>query len=74
MGAMHGYWVIMCAKAPDQAGSAFRKMTSLPAQKFQIEGHGILKPGMFTDIAIFAAGKVKDESTFERPHGIFDWL
>jgi N-acyl-D-amino-acid deacylase len=47
---------------------AIRKMTSLPAQKFQIEGRGILKPGMFADIVIFDAGKVKDESTFEHPH------
>jgi N-acyl-D-amino-acid deacylase len=47
---------------------AIRKMTSLPAQKFQIAGRGILKPGMFADIVIFDAGKVKDESTFEHPH------
>ncbi len=47
---------------------AIRKMTSLPAQKFQLEGRGILQPGMFADIVIFDAGKVKDESTFEHPH------
>src|SRR6201996_406528 len=47
---------------------AVRKMTSLPAQKFQIEGRGILQPGMFADIVIFDANTVKDESTFEHPH------
>jgi N-acyl-D-amino-acid deacylase len=47
---------------------AIRKMTSLPAQKFQIEGRGILQPGMFADIVIFDANTVKDESTFEHPH------
>jgi N-acyl-D-amino-acid deacylase len=47
---------------------AIRKMTSLPAQKFQIEGRGLLQPGMFADIVIFDASTVKDESTFERPH------
>ncbi|MGZ3832494.1 MAG: N-acyl-D-amino-acid deacylase family protein [Mucilaginibacter sp.] len=47
---------------------AVRKMTSLPAQKFQIEGRGILEPGMFADIVIFDANTVKDESTFEHPH------
>ena len=47
---------------------AIRKMTSLPAQKFQIEGRGLLQPGMFADIVIFDANTVKDESTFERPH------
>lgn len=47
---------------------AIRRMTSLPAQKFQIEGRGILKAGMFADIVIFDADSVKDESTFEHPH------
>ncbi|MDB5137617.1 MAG: D-aminoacylase [Mucilaginibacter sp.] len=47
---------------------AVRKMTSLPAQKFQIEGRGILQPGMFADIVIFDAATVKDQSTFEHPH------
>ena len=47
---------------------AIRKMTSLPAQKFQIEDRGILQPGMFADIVIFDADKVKDESTFQHPH------
>jgi len=47
---------------------AIRKMTSLPAQKFQINGRGILQPGMFADIVIFDANTVKDQSTFEHPH------
>lgn len=47
---------------------AIRKMTSLPAQKFQINARGILHPGMFADIVIFDANTVKDESTFEHPH------
>jgi len=47
---------------------AIRKMTSLPAQKFQITSRGIIQPGMYADIVIFDAGKVKDESTFEHPH------
>ncbi|HEY8782073.1 MAG TPA: D-aminoacylase [Mucilaginibacter sp.] len=47
---------------------AVRKMTSLPAQKFRLTGRGLLQPGMYADIVIFDAGKVKDESTFEHPH------
>ena len=47
---------------------AIRKMTSLPAQKFQIKDRGLIKPGMFADIVIFDANTVKDESTFEHPH------
>jgi len=42
----------MCAKTFDNLPDAIRKMTSLPAQKFEIEGRGILQPGMFADIVI----------------------
>jgi len=47
---------------------AIRKMTSLPAQKFHLTNRGIIQPGMYADIVIFDAGKVKDQSTFEHPH------
>jgi len=47
---------------------AIRKMTSLPAQKFRLTGRGLLQPGMYADIVVFDANKVKDESTFEHPH------
>ncbi|GAB2694458.1 amidohydrolase family protein [Mucilaginibacter koreensis] len=47
---------------------AIRKMTSLPAQKFRLEGRGLLQPGMYADVAIFDADKVTDQSTFEHPH------
>jgi N-acyl-D-amino-acid deacylase len=47
---------------------AVRKMTSLPAQKFHIINRGILRQGMYADIVIFDAARVKDESTFEHPH------
>jgi N-acyl-D-amino-acid deacylase len=47
---------------------AIRKMTSLPAQKFQLKGRGLIQRGMFADIVIFDARAVKDESTFEHPH------
>jgi N-acyl-D-amino-acid deacylase len=47
---------------------AVRKMTSLPAGKFHIINRGVLKPGMYADIVIFDAARVKDESTFEHPH------
>jgi N-acyl-D-amino-acid deacylase len=47
---------------------AIRRMTSLPAQKFQLKDRGILKEGMAADIVIFDADKVKDLSTFADPH------
>jgi N-acyl-D-amino-acid deacylase len=47
---------------------AVKKMTSLPAGKFHIVNRGKIQPGMYADIVIFDAGKVKDEATFEHPH------
>ncbi len=47
---------------------AVRRMTSLPAQKFQIRDRGLLKEGMQADIVIFDPQKVRDLSTFIDPH------
>jgi N-acyl-D-amino-acid deacylase len=47
---------------------AIRRMTSLPAQKFQLRDRGLLKEGMAADIVIFDENQVKDESTYEHPH------
>ena len=47
---------------------AVRRMTSLPAQKFQLSGRGLLKEGMAADILIFDENEVKDMSTFDKPH------
>ena len=47
---------------------AIRRMTSLPAQKFQLKGRGLLEEGYAADIVIFDENEVKDVSTFEKPH------
>ena len=47
---------------------AVRRMTSLPAQKFQLNDRGILKAGYAADVIIFDENTVKDLSTFENPH------
>jgi len=47
---------------------AIRRMTSLPAQKFQMKDRGILKEGLAADIVVFNAQEVADLSTFEQPH------
>jgi N-acyl-D-amino-acid deacylase len=47
---------------------AIRRMTSLPAQKFQLKERGLLKEGLAADIVVFDEAKVMDLSTFEHPH------
>lgn len=47
---------------------AIRKMTSLPAEAFQLEDRGVLKEGMFADVVIFDFENVKDNATFKEPH------
>ncbi len=47
---------------------AIQKMTSLPAQAFNLKDRGVLKPGKFADITIFDAALFKDKATYEQPH------
>lgn len=47
---------------------AIRRMTSLPAQKFQLKDRGLLREGYAADIVIFDEKEVKDVSTFDKPH------
>ncbi len=47
---------------------AIRKMTSLPAQKFNLADRGLLQAGKYADVVIFDAATVQDQSTFEHPH------
>ena len=47
---------------------AIRRMTSLPAQKFQFKNRGLLREGFAADIVLFDEATVKDLSTYESPH------
>ena len=47
---------------------AIRKMTSLPAQTFRLEGRGIIRPGAWADLVVFDPEKVSDPSTYNDPH------
>jgi N-acyl-D-amino-acid deacylase len=47
---------------------AIRKMTSLPAQRFRLTERGLVRPGMWADMVVFDAAKVRDAATFEKPH------
>lgn len=56
---------------------AIRRMTSLPAQKFNLDDRGLLKPGMAADIVVFDPNTVGDKATFTQPHAYaqgFDYV
>lgn len=56
---------------------AVRRMTSLPAQKFNLKDRGLLREGMAADIVIFDPATVNDKSTFTNPHAYsqgFDYI
>lgn len=47
---------------------AIRRMTSLPAQKFQLRDRGLIREGMAADLVVFNENTILDESSFEKPH------
>lgn len=56
---------------------AVRRMTSLPAQKFQLKDRGLIKEGMMADMVIFNPNTVTDNSTYDKPHAYssgFDYV
>lgn len=47
---------------------AVRRMTSLPASRFQLKDRGLLREGYVADIVIFDENTVADRSTYDNPH------
>jgi N-acyl-D-amino-acid deacylase len=47
---------------------AIRKMTSLPAQTFNLRERGLLREGFAADLVIFDDATILDRATFEQPH------
>jgi N-acyl-D-amino-acid deacylase len=47
---------------------AIRRMTSLPAQKFNLRDRGFVLPGFAADLVIFDENMIIDKSTFTEPH------
>lgn len=47
---------------------AIRKMTSLPAQTFNLRDRGLIREGFAADLVIFDENTVADAATFEAPH------
>jgi len=47
---------------------AVKKMTSMPANKFNLEGRGTIEKGKVADLAVFDAEKISDKATVEDPY------
>jgi N-acyl-D-amino-acid deacylase len=47
---------------------AIRRMTSLPAQKFNLKNIGLLREGMNADVVVFDEKEVADKASFDNPH------
>jgi N-acyl-D-amino-acid deacylase len=47
---------------------AIRKMTSLPAQTFNLRDRGQIREGFAADLVIFDDSAVVDKATFDKPH------
>lgn len=47
---------------------AIRKFSALPAQRMRLTDRGVLKSGMWADIAVFDPEKIHDLATFENPN------
>lgn len=47
---------------------AIRRMTSLPADKFNLKQRGLIKEGFVADIVLFDEKEVTDMASFENPH------
>ena len=47
---------------------AIRKMTSLPAQTFNLRDRGLIREGFAADLVIFDENTIADRATFEQPH------
>lgn len=46
---------------------AIRKMTGLSAERFNLEGRGVLKVGNYADLVLLDASRVIDRATFSEP-------
>lgn len=47
---------------------AIRRMTSLPAQKFNLQNRGLLFAGFAADVVVFDPATVTDAATYDAPH------
>jgi N-acyl-D-amino-acid deacylase len=53
---------------------AIRKFTSLAAQRMRFDDRGVLKAGMWADIAVFDPARVRDLATFAKPNQLSEGM
>ena len=51
-----------------------RKMTSLAAKQFRLNGRGILKKGNIADVTVFSPREIKEHSTYGDPHRLSEGI
>ncbi len=54
--------------------AAIQKLANVPAKHLKLQKRGELKTGYFADIIVFDPAKVKDNSTYEKPHQYADGM
>lgn len=53
---------------------AIRKMTSLPAARFDLAGRGEIRQGAFADLVVFDPDRIADRATFDHPHAFAEGI
>ena len=53
---------------------AIRKFTALPAQRMRLTDRGVLKDGMWADVAIFDPATIRDVATFANPNQLSEGM
>lgn len=54
--------------------AAIQKLANVPAKHLKLQKRGELKAGYYADIIVFDPAKVKDNSTYEKPHQYSDGM
>ena len=49
-------------------GEAVRRLSAQPATNLGLDHRGLIKEGMFADVAVFDPATISDRATFDKPH------
>lgn len=54
--------------------AAIYKLTGLPSERLKIQGRGKLAMGFYADVIVFDLNKMKENSTYEKPHQLSEGM